>query len=449
MRILPALATAVSVVVVAGAGGPGFVTPALAQAAALTQAQSAALAAYDNALRDFKSILAERRAQIDAKQALPNLPGQAVYLARLKVMSTYKDLTDALPSRIGRPNKFGVPPAYFDADIEPLIEEYAALFASCRRRRQTRRPPRRRSRTSPISAGQSRAPRASMPRPPMRRAASASAFSSPRPTATRTSATRAPTPTRAACRRASRKIARGAGRGRRSSPRIAALDPAVAARDDKETARVGNGDQRFNHWTAVRNGLMNAHADLFRADPGDHEDAARRDRSDEAVPAHPDHPYADARRARVGQLRGLSHLRPEDHGIPAQQHHLHLRQGGPGAEPPRPFARSSMRCGCSTTSSSARGPSSRRSRPRSGDGPDDPASPAQESALSACCCIRWLEARNLPLMAGQSGTGYVRHQFSHRSPGHRRRLYQGDAPCFQLGWPSKNWTRAQVAGRTP
>src|SRR6202011_1492108 len=43
--------------------------------------------------------------------------------------STYKDLTDALPSRIGRPNKFGVPPAYFDADIEPLVEEYRKLFA--------------------------------------------------------------------------------------------------------------------------------------------------------------------------------------------------------------------------------------------------------------------------------------------------------------------------------
>ena len=78
--------------------------------------------------RRFEQILAQRRAQIDAKQPLPNLPGQALYLARIKVMSTYKDLTDALPSRIGRPNKFGVPPAYFDADIEPLIEEYAALF---------------------------------------------------------------------------------------------------------------------------------------------------------------------------------------------------------------------------------------------------------------------------------------------------------------------------------
>jgi len=34
------------------------------------------------------------------------------------MMSAYKDLTDALPSKIGRPNKFGIPPAYFDADSE-------------------------------------------------------------------------------------------------------------------------------------------------------------------------------------------------------------------------------------------------------------------------------------------------------------------------------------------
>ena len=44
------------------------------------------------------------------------------------MMSTYKDLTDAQPSRIGRPNKFGIPPAYFDADNEPLIDEYLAIF---------------------------------------------------------------------------------------------------------------------------------------------------------------------------------------------------------------------------------------------------------------------------------------------------------------------------------
>ena len=44
---------------------------------------------------------------------------------------------------------------------------------------------------------------------------------------------------------------------------IAAFDPALNVRDDKEEARVSNLDHRFNHWTAVRDGLMNAHADIF------------------------------------------------------------------------------------------------------------------------------------------------------------------------------------------
>ena len=44
------------------------------------------------------------------------------------MMSAYKDLTDALPSRIGAPNKFGIPPAYFDAGKEPLLDEYRGLF---------------------------------------------------------------------------------------------------------------------------------------------------------------------------------------------------------------------------------------------------------------------------------------------------------------------------------
>ena len=44
---------------------------------------------------------------------------------------------------------------------------------------------------------------------------------------------------------------------------VAALDPALNARDDKEEARAGNIDHRYNHWTAVRDGLMNAHADIF------------------------------------------------------------------------------------------------------------------------------------------------------------------------------------------
>jgi hypothetical protein len=32
---------------------------------------------------------------------------------------------------------------------------------------------------------------------------------------------------------------------------------------DREEVRAPGLDQRFNHWTVVRNGLMNAHADLF------------------------------------------------------------------------------------------------------------------------------------------------------------------------------------------
>src|SRR5262245_22315049 len=106
-----------------------FISPAPAQPAALTAPQSEALDRYTEAANEFKSILRQRRAQIDAKQPLPNLPGQALYLARNNMISAYKDLTSVLPSRIGRPNKFAIPPAYFDADNEPLLDEYVALFA--------------------------------------------------------------------------------------------------------------------------------------------------------------------------------------------------------------------------------------------------------------------------------------------------------------------------------
>src|SRR6516162_9876962 len=112
--------------VATGALGP--LSPAAAQPGASEKKQSDALETYNNAVKNFESIIAQRRAQIDSKQGLPNLPGQALYLARINMMSAYKDLTDALPSKIGRPNKFKIPPAYFDADNEPLLDEYAALF---------------------------------------------------------------------------------------------------------------------------------------------------------------------------------------------------------------------------------------------------------------------------------------------------------------------------------
>ena len=96
----------------------GFMSPAMGQPGALTKKQSDALDAYNNAVKNFEPVLGQRRAQINSNQALPNLPGQALYLARNNMMSAYKDLTDALPSKIGRPNKFEIPPAYFDADNE-------------------------------------------------------------------------------------------------------------------------------------------------------------------------------------------------------------------------------------------------------------------------------------------------------------------------------------------
>src|SRR6266446_6303738 len=109
-------------------GNLSFISPAMGQADAPTKKQSDALNAYSKAVSGFESILGQRRAQINSKQPLPNLPGQALYLARISMMSAYKDLTDALPSKIGRPNKFGIPPAHFDADNEPMVDEYIELF---------------------------------------------------------------------------------------------------------------------------------------------------------------------------------------------------------------------------------------------------------------------------------------------------------------------------------
>ena len=91
-------------------------------------AQPDALGTYDRALNDFKSSLSRRRAQINSNQQLPNLPGQELYLARNRMMSAYKDLTDAVAAKICRPNKYGIPPAYFDANNEPLLNEYYSLI---------------------------------------------------------------------------------------------------------------------------------------------------------------------------------------------------------------------------------------------------------------------------------------------------------------------------------
>ena len=206
-------------------GDLGFVSPALAQPGTLTKKQSDALEAYNSAVKNFEQVLGQRRAQINSGQALPNLPGQALYLARNAMIGARKDLTDVLPSRIGRPNKFGIPPAYFDADNEPLIDEYTNLFAIMQAPPANAQNRPRPSRTWSTSELPSRAPRASMLQMPKWQAVSAWGCSLPRPMAIRTSETRARIPTREASRPAHPRTRMAAGSGRRSSRRSQPLIP--------------------------------------------------------------------------------------------------------------------------------------------------------------------------------------------------------------------------------
>ncbi|WP_439394423.1 hypothetical protein ACRQ5Q_34750 [Bradyrhizobium sp. PMVTL-01] len=241
--------------------------PAVAQSGAPTPRQSEALAAYDRALDEFKSILAERRRQIEAKEALPNLPGQALYLARVAVISSYKDLTDAMPSRIGKPNKFEIPPAYFDAAIEPLIDEYARLFDIME--------------APPASAQNSATPFKDVVDLAVAIARAKGLAPVHAEAAGRISLGLffAETNGKQNVRNARSNTYMGSFQtgpsedrnGRRKweaiKSEIATIDPELNARDDKEEARARGTDHRFNHWTNVRDGLMNAHADVFREIP--------------------------------------------------------------------------------------------------------------------------------------------------------------------------------------
>jgi hypothetical protein len=262
------IANTLTSLVTANMGNPGFISPAQAQQAALTNAQSDALNTYNNAVSQFKSILNERRAQINAKQQLPNLPGQALYLARNNMISAHKDLTDALPSRIGRPNKYAIPPAYFDAENEPLLDEYANIF-------------------NIMQAPPANAQNSATPFKDVVELATAIARAKGLDAATAEAAGRISLGLFFAETNGNQNLGNARSNKYKGSLQtgisedqngqrkwaaikksIAAFDPALIARDDKEEARVGNLDHRFNHWTAVRDGLMNAHAELFRQIPG-------------------------------------------------------------------------------------------------------------------------------------------------------------------------------------
>jgi hypothetical protein len=244
-----------------------IVSLAVAQSSAQPATQADALGAYNHALSQFKSILAERRGQIDAHQPLPNLPGQALYLARVDMMSSYKDLTDALPSRIGRPNKFGIPPAYYDADNEPLSEEYRSLFDIME--------------APPANAQKSATPFKDVVElgTAIGRAKGLDAASADLAGRISLGLFFAETNGNQNVGNARSNTYKGSFQtgpsedrnGRRKwdaiKERIAAFDPQLIARDGTEERRADGLDHRFNHWTAVRDGLMNAHAELFTQIP--------------------------------------------------------------------------------------------------------------------------------------------------------------------------------------
>ncbi len=255
-----AIACAIAIVVAQICGAHG-------QPAALTRSQSDAVDAYNGAVKRFAAILSERRAEINSRQGLPHLPGQALYLARVDMMSAYKDLTDAIPSRIGRPNKFGIPPAYFDADTEPLIDEYLSLF--------------RIMEAPPADAQNSATPFKDVfdLARDIARAEGLDAANAEVAGRIGLGIFFAETNGRQNVGNARSDKYKGSlqtgvsedrnGRSKWAAIRtaIAAFDPALIARDAAEEARAGNLDHRFNHWTAVRDGLMNAHAELFRQIP--------------------------------------------------------------------------------------------------------------------------------------------------------------------------------------
>src|SRR5882757_1077181 len=256
------VSTVVSLVA-AAIGNLGFISPAMGEPAALTKKQSDALNTYNNSRSHFGSILGQRRAQINSNQRLPNLPGQALYLARNNMMSAYKDLTDAIPSRIGGPNKYGIPQAYFSADNEPLLDEYRRLFDLMQ--------------APPVNAQKSDTPFKDVVD-----LGTALARAKGLDVANAEAAGRISLGLFFAETNGNQNIGNARSNkykgsfqtgtsedqnGRRKwaaiKKSIAAFDAALSLRDDKEEARAGNLDHRYNHWTAVRDALMNAHAEIF------------------------------------------------------------------------------------------------------------------------------------------------------------------------------------------
>jgi hypothetical protein len=231
--------------------------------AALTKAQAEALDTYNKALDEFRSILKERRTQIDQKQPLPDLPGQAIYLARNNMISAYKDLTDLLPAKIGKPNRFGFPPAYFDAVNEPLLEEYFALFSVM----QAPLPNAQNSDTPfhdviDLASDIARAKGLDAAHADVAARIMMGIFFAETGGVQNMGNARSNT-YKGSFQTGPSEDRNGKKKWAAIKPAIAAFDPALIIRDEKEEARAAKRDQRFNHWTNVRNALMNEHAEIF------------------------------------------------------------------------------------------------------------------------------------------------------------------------------------------
>jgi hypothetical protein len=261
--VLDAITDVVAARVPGGASPLGFIARAHAQPGALAQSQPDAVDAYKKAVNDFKSALRERRAQINSHQPLPNLPGQALYLARNNMISAYKDLTDALPSKIGRPNKFGIPPAYFDADNEPLLDEYASLF------NVMQAPPADAQKSDTpfkdvVDLGTAIARAKGLDGQNLEVAGRISlGIFFAETNGNQNIGNARSNKYKGSLQTGVSEDQSGQRKWAAIKKSIGAFDPALSARDDKEEARLGALDRRYNHWTAVRDGLVNAHADLF------------------------------------------------------------------------------------------------------------------------------------------------------------------------------------------
>jgi hypothetical protein len=241
----------------------GLISPAMAQPAALTKKQLDALNKYNDAVKNFETVLGQRRAQINSNQPLQNLPGQALYLARNDMLGAAKDLSDALPSKIGGPNKFKIPPAYFDARNEPLLDEYVRLFALMQ--------------APPVDAQKSETPfkdvvdlGTAIARAKGLDAADADAAGRislglffAETNGNQNIGNARSNKYKGSFQTGTSEDQNGRKKWAAIRKSIAAVDPALILRDDKEEARAGKADHRYNHWTAVRDALMNAHADIF------------------------------------------------------------------------------------------------------------------------------------------------------------------------------------------